>query len=160
LLCEPRTISLTGNRQQAYHDNGKLTDAREFYDQLLHRIKVHLGPRYDGEGPEIELELSKRMTYAVLAARVAEALGPQVDPTHLRFCPINSQNGRAKPAIKYNTSHNLGSILQPGYNNYAATINQRPDALYYEVLEVSMSELESRKNLKVTWLTDGIAKEV
>ena len=36
----------------------------------------------------------------------------------------------------------------------------RGDALYYEVLEMSLSDYESKKCLKVTWLPDGITKEV
>lgn len=35
-----------------------------------------------------------------------------------------------------------------------------PDALYYEVLDTSLSEYETKKTLKVTWLIDGINKEV
>jgi ubiquitin carboxyl-terminal hydrolase 7 len=137
-----------------------MTDVREFYDNLLHRIRVKFAPKHDdGNMREFELDLSKRMTYAVLAQRVAEALGSDVDPTHLRFSPVNASNGRAKVPVRHTTTHNLGAILTPGYNNYGATINQRADALYYEVLEVSMSELETRKNVKVIWLTEGVAKE-
>jgi ubiquitin carboxyl-terminal hydrolase 7 len=149
----------TSIRSAAFVAAGKMIDAREFYDNLLHKIRVKFAPRYD-EGKELELDLSKRMTYNVLAQRVAEALGPDVDPTHLRFSPVNASNGRPKVPVRHTTTHNLGAILTPGYNNYGATINQRPDALYYEILEVSMSELETRKNLKVTWLTEGVAKEV
>jgi ubiquitin carboxyl-terminal hydrolase 7 len=146
-------------RSAAFSAANKMTDVREFYDNLLHKIRVKFAPKFD-EGKEFELDLSKRMSYTVLAQRVAEALGTDVDPTHLRFSPVNASNGRAKVPIRHTTTHNLGAILTPGYNNYGATINQRSDALYYEILEVSMSELETRKNLKVTWLTEGVAKEV
>jgi ubiquitin carboxyl-terminal hydrolase 7 len=138
----------------------RLYDAREFYDNLLHRIRVKFAPRYGDDGKEFELDLQKRMTYSQLCQKVAAFLGPEVDPTHLRFSPVNASNGRAKIPIRHTTTSNLGQILTPGYNNYGSTINQRTDALYYEILEVSMSELETRKTLKVTWLAEGIVKEV
>jgi len=138
---------------------GKLIDVREFYDNLLHKVKVKFAPKFDDQGKEFELELSKRMNYNMLAQKVAEFLGPDVDPTHLRFSPVNASTGRPKVPLRHTTSYNLGTLLSPGYNTYGASLNQRSDALYYEVLEVSMSELETRKNIKVTWLPEGLAKE-
>jgi ubiquitin carboxyl-terminal hydrolase 7 len=97
------------------------------------------------------------MTYDQLATKVGEKLG--VDPTFLRFSPVNNTNGRPKPAIRHTTASYLGQLLSPSYTAYGSA-TQRPDALYYEILEVSMSELETRKALKVTWLPDGLNKEV
>lgn len=131
----------------------------EFYDLLLHKQKVKFAPKSTDDGVEFELELSKRMNYTQLAQKVAEHLGPEVDPTHIRFCPVNATNGRPKAPIRHVTHHNLGAILTPGFQTYGQTLSQRNDALFYEVLEVSLSELETRKAMKVTWLPEGLAKE-
>jgi ubiquitin carboxyl-terminal hydrolase 7 len=73
---------------------------------------------------------------------------------------VNSATHRPKNPIKHTTNHNLGALLSPAsYSTYSAGINQRNDALYYEVLEVSMSELEMRKTFKVIWLPEGLQKE-
>jgi ubiquitin carboxyl-terminal hydrolase 7 len=125
----------------------------------LHKIKVKFAPKLGEEGEEFELDLSKRMNYNTLALRVAERLGPNVDATHIRFCPVNASSGRPKAPVRHTTTHNLGAILTPGFNTYGAALNQRNDALYYEILEVSLSELETRKALKVTWLPEGLSKE-
>jgi ubiquitin carboxyl-terminal hydrolase 7 len=98
------------------------------------------------------------MSYNQFAAKVGEHLG--VDSAYLRFSPVNLSTGRPKLPIRHTTNHNLGTILNPGYNTYGTSANQRNDALYYEVLEVSMSELESRKSVKITYLSEGITKEV
>lgn len=45
-----------------------------------------------------------------------------------------------------------------GSNTLNAT--QRNDAFYFEVLEMSLAELDTKKNIKVTWLSEGITKEV
>ena len=53
----------------------------------------------------------------------------------------------------------LQTILNPsGYGQI--NMNQRNDALYFEVLDMSLKELEQRKPVKVTWLPDGLSKEV
>lgn len=138
---------------------GKHIDVREFYDLLLHKTKVKFAPKNPEDGEEFQLELSKRMNYTQLAQRVAEHLGSDVDPTHIRFCPVNATNGRPKAPLRHVTHHNLGAMLTPGFQTYGQALNQRHDALYYEVLEVSLSELETRKVIKVTWLPEGLAKE-
>ena len=50
-------------------------------------------------------------------------------------------------------------MLQPGYNSYGQAQNQRTDAFYFEILEVSLTELEQRKAVKITFLPEGITKE-
>ena len=37
---------------------------------------------------------------------------------------------------------------------------QKSDALFYEVLDLSLKEMEQRKAIKVTWLPEGLLKEV
>lgn len=38
--------------------------------------------------------------------------------------------------------------------------SQRGDAFYFEVLEMSLAELDTKKSIKITWLSEGITKEV
>ncbi|KIW07364.1 uncharacterized protein PV09_02210 [Verruconis gallopava] len=152
--------NLSDKEASAIAAAGKIVDCREYYDNLLHKVKVKFVPRFDdGTGGEFELELSKRMTYNMFAQRVAEFLGPDVQADHLRFSPVNAHTGRAKAPIRHTTTHNLGTLLQPGYNSYGQAQNQLSDAFYYEILEFSLSELEQRKSVKLTWLPEGISKE-
>jgi len=138
---------------------GKIVETREFYDYLLHRINIKFAAKNapEDDNGTFELTLTKRMTYNQLAQKVGEHLN--VDPTHLRFSPVNSATHRPKNPIRHTTNNNLGALLSPAYSTYGAGINQRNDALYYEVLEVSMSELEMRKTFKVIWLPEGLQKE-
>lgn len=92
-----------------------------------------------------------------MAAKVGEKL--DVDPTHLRFYPVNASTGNPKAPIKRNLAQTLQQILTPPYSTFGNN-NQRPDMLYFEILEMSLSELDTKKNLKVTWLSDGITKDV
>jgi ubiquitin carboxyl-terminal hydrolase 7 len=39
-------------------------------------------------------------------------------------------------------------------------MNQRNDALFFEVLDMSLAELDTQKSIKLTLLSEGITKEV
>lgn len=133
-------------------------DARQYYDYLLNRITVKFAPLdKDTDGEEFNLTLSRKMTYEQFSTKVGEHLG--VEPTHIRFAPVVASTGRPKPFIKRTITQNLQQILAGQYATYGYNM-QRSDALFYEVLETSLSEYETKKNLKVTWLPEGITKEV
>lgn len=132
------------------------TDARQYYDYLLNRIPIVFvtRPTETDEG-EFTLVLSKKMTYDQFSAKVGEHL--KVDPTHIRFATINSSTGKPKTWVKRNNNQTLQQTLTSPYA-YSYS-NHRSDALYYEVLDTSLSEFEMKKPIKVTWLTEGISKE-
>lgn len=98
------------------------------------------------------------MTYDQFSAKVGEHLG--ADPTHLRFTTVNAVSGRPKLPVKRTINQTLSTILiSPSYS-YGPTQPPRSDMLMYEVLELSLSELETRKTIKLTWLPEGLTREV
>ncbi|PLN77676.1 ubiquitin C-terminal hydrolase [Aspergillus taichungensis] len=134
-------------------------DAKQYYDHLLNQMPVTFAPIRDTEAEEFTLTLSRRMTYDQFSKKVGERLG--VDPTHLRFAPVLASTGKPKAFIKRNPNQNsqtLGQILSGQMSGYGYNLH-RSDALYYEVLEMSLSDYESKICLKVTWLPEGITKE-
>lgn len=135
-------------------------DARQYYDYLLNKIDVLFAPIRVGDADEFTLTLSKKMTYDQVAKKVGEHLN--VESTHLRFAPVLASTGKPKPFIKRNpnqANQSLDTILTGQIGSYGYSLH-RTDALYYEVLEMSLSDYESKKCLKVTWLPEGITKEV
>jgi ubiquitin carboxyl-terminal hydrolase 7 len=137
---------------------GGYTEAKEFYDYLLNRINIEFVPKTsDMDLPTFSLTLSKKMAYDQFSSKVAEAL--KTDPSYLRFTTVSTA-GKPKLPVKYNVNSTLNNILFPGPYNYSASANQRNDALFYEVLDMSLKELEQRKPVKVTWLPEGLSKEV
>ncbi|KAI9771069.1 MAG: hypothetical protein M1839_002966 [Geoglossum umbratile] len=151
------SLTLFEYRCNALAQAGKYVDAREIYDHLLNRIMVRFCPKIQrtDEDQTFTLELSKKMTYDQFASRVGEHLG--VDPTHLRFTTVNQTTGNPKMVVKRNLCQNVAQILSPQFNQYSTT--QLSNQLYFEVLELSLSELETKKNLKIIWLSEGITKE-
>lgn len=91
------------------------------------------------------------MKYEQIAAKVAEHL--KVQPTHLRFFPSTVDGKSARPtAIK--------RIITQGYviNQFlSAGALSCPPIAYYEVLEMSLVDVESRRDVTISWLPDGIA---
>ena len=139
---------------------GWIEDAIQFYDYLQHRRSLRFVPHpknFDPYLSTINMELSLKYSYDQIAARVGEKLG--VDPTHLRFHTIATSTGNIKNAVKRLTNTTLSTILNPSYSTFG-TNNTKTDEICYEVLEMSLSELDTKKPIKVVWLTDGITKDV
>jgi ubiquitin carboxyl-terminal hydrolase 7 len=131
------------------------TETRQYYDYLLNRMNVKFAP-LKRQGDEFTLTLSRKMTYDQFSKKVGEHLN--IDHSHLRFSPVLANNGKPKQPIKRTVNQTLYQLLSGQYGTYGYSMHL-PDALYYEVLDTSLSEYETKKSLKITWLFDGINKE-
>lgn len=149
-----------GARTNRQRNQGFIDDARDWYDYLLNSRLVKFCPHPKQQQPHnyemIDLHLSTRLVYDQVAARLGEKIG--VDPSHLRFFTVNASNQNPKSPVKRHPTQTLLQILTPQYGTF--TNAQRSDALFYEVLEISLSELDTKKSVKITWLSEGITKEV
>ncbi|KAI4116187.1 MAG: hypothetical protein LQ345_003350 [Seirophora villosa] len=156
IVCFQRALS--EKEASAIASTGRYTDAREFYDYLMNRIMVRFSPKLapEPEGSVFDLALSRKMSYDQFSAKVGEYL--KVDPTHLRFSTVLASTGKPKAPIRRGQASTLAQMLMPALGTYA-NANQRPDQLFYEVLEMSISELETKRNMRVTWLPEGVMKE-
>jgi len=127
---------------------------------LQNKVTIHFGDRnaLENEDSQFTLELSKKMSYEQLLAKVAEHL--KADADHLRFWTVTASNNRPRGLVRRTANQTLSTILNTQFAGYNSGASQRNDMLYYEVLELSLSELESKRYIKVSLLSDGIAKEV
>lgn len=131
-------------------------DARSFYDYLLNRMEVTFAPIKSTEAEEFALTLSRKMTYDQFSRKVGEHLN--VDPTHLRFAPVMATTGKPKAFLKRSITSTLAQILSGQYGTYGYSMH-RADALYYEVLDMSLSDYESKKSFPITLISEGTQKE-
>ena len=163
IICFQRAIS---DAQITSLNNASLcSDANKFYDTLLNRILINFSPKNPSHPSPDQLQgnenftlvLSKKDTYDKLALKVAEHL--RVEASHLRFSTVNTTTGRVKAPLRRALNQNLWSILRPYPSSTYTNSTQRDDSLIYEVLEMSVTELESKKLLKLTFLSEGITKE-
>lgn len=79
-----------------------------------------------------------------MAHRVGDYL--KHDPLKLRFTSSNPQTGQPKSVIKRALNQSVTDITQINY------YSQQPSVIvFYELLDISIIELETKKSLKVIW---------
>jgi ubiquitin carboxyl-terminal hydrolase 7 len=154
-------LTLTNTEGSSPKSLDHIDDARDFYDFLHNKrtIRFHPHPRSSLESkvdhPEVgetfNLTLSSKQPYDTFAARVGLKLG--INPTYIRFWTASNANGAPKAPVKRNNNQPLQSILNPPYSTFSNN-TPRQDALYYEVLEMSLSELDTKKPVKVMWVNE------
>jgi ubiquitin carboxyl-terminal hydrolase 7 len=89
-----------------------------------------------------------------MAQRVGDHL--KHDPLRLRFTSSNANNMGPKAVIKRALNQSVGDLTQTGYFGHQH-VNL---SLYYERLDVSIIELETKKSLKITWTGSHNKEEV
>ncbi|KAF5005389.1 hypothetical protein FDECE_8153 [Fusarium decemcellulare] len=169
IICFQRTAERKGGlekrpgdktSQEAANTSDHFEDAREYYDFLEHKrtVKFHPHPtRCDqAQYPPFELVLNSKITYDTLSERVGTHLGAEA--THIRFWTVNSATQNPKTPVRRGANPTLRQILNP-MGSTALNSTQRNDAFYFEVLEMSLAELDTKKSIKVTLLSEGITKE-
>lgn len=128
-------------------------DPKEFYDKLVNLVAIRFLPK-NKQQREFVLPLSKKNTYDEVAEKVGAQLG--VPPTHLRFMTVNASNSLPRSIIKRTPTMQLTNMVTP---QYYTTSPISTSQLIYEVLEMSLAELETKKTIKFVWLPEGVAKE-
>lgn len=142
--------------------------AKEFYDFMRHRLLITFKQRMPVEGgggdlrmdttgdneasedkSQIDLWLSWNDTYETMATKVGEKLG--VDPGYLQFF-TTSINGAQRTPIRSGGS-TVKQILASPY------VQQYSKMVLYEILDISLTELQSKKTVSVSWLSDGLSQE-
>ncbi|CAK1366028.1 unnamed protein product [Cercospora beticola] len=172
IICFQRSLSEAEQSAIRQTNPTACLTAPTFYDFLLNRLFVNFTPKSfvnlqlrNEEDAQFQLALSKKDTYDALAHKVADYLSSKnettIEPSHLRFTTTNVQSGKPRAVVKRQQNTTVNHILMGnnGYGSYGYTATQAPDHLYYEVLEMSLTDLEQRKNVRIIWLTEGIQKE-
>jgi ubiquitin carboxyl-terminal hydrolase 7 len=125
------------------HEGNTLTSVQDYYDYILNRVTVKLRRLDQPKKVVFTLELSKRMLYDQVTKRLADKLG--TDPAKIRLTGHNSYYDQPKPTpIKRQERMTLNDLLSTYYQ-------PNTDTLFYEALEVPVSELENKRALKVAW---------
>ncbi|CAG8641467.1 16190_t:CDS:10, partial [Cetraspora pellucida] len=134
--------ALTEQQVQEHTAAGRIYDIPTFYESLVMRIMVQFKPKYKvrDQEPEFELILNKKYTYNEVAKRVAAFLN--MDPLKLRFTTAHPTTGTYKAVIKSTAKQTLSEMLQ------TTDLPNSANLLYYETLDISIIELETKKFFK------------
>lgn len=144
------------DRQSELKDQNAKASIVQYYEYIFNRIIVEFRPKIDEDGTlsTYPIELSRKSTYDQVAAKLAEKL--EVDPLHIQFTTVSLPSGLPKNTIKRSTNLTLQEMLTPAYPHHGPQHNM----LYYEKLDMSIVELESKRLVKVTWLGPTMKDEV
>lgn len=129
-------------------EGARCADPPQYYDFLMNRIRITYVSRKQPEDADatVTLWISKKDSYDTQADCLGAAL--QVPGTHLRLYTTNT-DGTPRSSIKRN-SGTVNQIFQSHYiNNYSPI-------LAYDVLDISLAELETKRNIEVVFLRNGI----
>ncbi|CAG8548591.1 11917_t:CDS:10 [Cetraspora pellucida] len=141
---------LTEREIQKYTDAGRIHDIPTFYESLSMRVVIKFKPKHREQKPEFELILNKNHKYDDVAKRVAAFLN--IDPLKLQFTTALSPSGSYKTVIKRVNNQTLSEMLNLIYHPTMTF-------LYYEMLDISIIELETKKFFKVYWSGRTVKEE-
>lgn len=105
--------------------------------------------------PSFTLDLSKRNTYDEITAKLGEKLN--MNPLRLQLTTALAPGGLPKATLKRHTNMLLRDMIGISHIQGMANGIYR---LYYEKLDRTIDEVESRKQIRVTWLGPTLKDEV
>jgi ubiquitin carboxyl-terminal hydrolase 7 len=176
IICFQRHLSDEEKEAFRQTSSSVCLTAPQYYDYLLNRIFVNFTPKtvpvanlqlQNENDDKFTLALSKKDTYDAMVQKIADHLtsvnATPVDPSHIRLTTVNPQTGKPRTVVKRQQAATVNTILLgTTYGNYSYNANASsgaPDHLFYEVLDMSLADLEQRKNIRIIWLSEGITKE-
>ncbi|KAJ3378421.1 hypothetical protein HDU84_007571 [Entophlyctis sp. JEL0112] len=95
--------------------------------------------------PDLELVLSKKMIYDTVVSKLGAAV--KWDPEKIQLS--SPQGTFAKTVIKRSATLTLQEMTNPGYY---APANGQPTLLFFELLDIPLSELEIKRYVSVTYV--------
>jgi len=127
---------------------GAFATVPEYYEYVMNRVTVKFRRLDKPKIQTFTLELSKRMLYDQVTKKIAERIG--TDPNKIRLTGHNGYYDQPKPTpIKRTERMTLQDMLTVYYQ--PPSNNNLSDTLFFEALELPVSEYENKKVLKITW---------
>jgi ubiquitin carboxyl-terminal hydrolase 7 len=133
---------------------GGKTCVDTFMEYEMGKIRVVFASYNDNEAPSVELVLHKDNSYDHVVKAIADSLS--TDPEKLRLYSPHVHG--SKIPIKHSPDMKLQKIVQPVFNSIN-TANHRYH-LFYEKLDISLQEMESKCKVRVIICTPTLKDEM
>lgn len=137
-------------REDDGNANYEFPTAKEYFRDLFYQVEVTFCDKQVINDPGFTLELSIRMNYDQMAHAVAQHLN--CDPYYLQF--FKSQGYRDGPGnpVKCTFEGSLKDLL-------IYTKPRQPKKVYYQQLNIKISDLENKRQFKCSWLNGKLKEE-
>ncbi|KAI9349064.1 putative ubiquitin-specific processing protease 21 [Obelidium mucronatum] len=146
IICYQR--DMTAFEYVSQIEDKSIATIQQYFDTMHNRNVVVFKPRPSDRPTkfvqELELMLHKKMPYDDVLSKVGEKLS--ADPLKIQlFTTAGLMN---KLAVKKGEKTNLNDILNTGFYNQLMATN----VLYYEVLDIEVSELEKNRYVRISFV--------
>ncbi|GFR16255.1 ubiquitin carboxyl-terminal hydrolase 7 [Trichonephila clavata] len=128
----------------------ELPTAKEYFRDLFHRVDVTFCDKTIPTDPGFTIELSLKMNYDQMAHAVAQRLN--TDPYLLQFFKTTNYRDGPGTALRCTYEGTLKELLVP-------VKARQPKKIYYQQLNIRVSELENKKQIKCTWVNSKLKEE-
>ncbi|KAG0040633.1 hypothetical protein BGZ82_000591 [Podila clonocystis] len=147
---------LTPKEVTELQQQGLRPSAPQHYEYIFNRVVVEFKPKNEEDTAlqTYSIELSRKSSYDQVASKLAEKL--ETDPLHIQFTAAPTPGGQPRMPIRRSTNLLLQDMISPGYTYQG---QPTPNVIYYEKLDMSIVELESKRLIKVTWLGPTLKDE-
>ncbi|KAI8877977.1 cysteine proteinase [Backusella circina FSU 941] len=182
-LIEPLRHSKTFNESEFQHGDiicFQLSISQKEIDTLVRKGLIATLPNYcshlynqaavlfkpTGESkslPEITLVMDRTSTYSTIALRLATQLKVEV-ASKIRFTEANSITGQPRSIIQYKPGVRLEDMVlnlpkPQDYLQHVGFDHVIKPILFYEVLEVDVADLDSKRSMEITVIGQTLRKE-
>ncbi|KAI7896456.1 uncharacterized protein EV154DRAFT_239233 [Mucor mucedo] len=145
----------------------KYPSVPHYYKYLYNKVCILLQPVPDsrvgnGKKQDIKLILDRTASYAHVANRLASQL--HVESTKIRFMSSDPATNQPRDIIHYKPGKRLEEMIPtlPKPNDYAQFVsfeNINTPVMYYEIMDLDVAELESRRSIEVNIIGPTLRKE-
>ncbi|KAI8985250.1 hypothetical protein BDB01DRAFT_721890 [Pilobolus umbonatus] len=140
---------------------GMITTVPDYYAHLDNQMYVVFKPLKEKK-EEIRLMLDKTYSYEIVAKRLAQEL--KVEATKIRFISSHPINQLPRDIIHYRSNIRLNEMIPSSLKSidYTQTLNfdhAHLPILYYEILDVNLVDLESKRSIDVHVIGSNLRKE-
>ncbi|KAL2314284.1 hypothetical protein POMI540_2302 [Schizosaccharomyces pombe] len=131
--------------------NSGFDSALKLYDFLSNKVLVLFRPRFIDQDSIIEFEmlLDRRIKYDDLCIELGQKLGIGAD--HIRLTTCNPLTYSAGMVVPNDSNITLYEIL------YSSEEEMPSNVIFYETMDVSLSDLDRKRLVRLRWLVDGLA---
>ncbi|KAI8618550.1 cysteine proteinase [Chytriomyces sp. MP71] len=144
IICFQKDVS---NFKSQVVDSSGAT-VKLYFDEMHNRTAILFKPRPDennaNPGPEVEIMLHKKMSYDEVVIKLAE--GIHANQSKIRL--FTSSGLLSKNHINKTSTTTLQDMLNSGFYNQLVVTS----VLFYEVMEVDVTEFETKKYVSVSFI--------
>ncbi|CAO3657616.1 unnamed protein product [Mucor hiemalis] len=165
IVCFQQSLSV--KETEEITKKGLIATVPDYYNSLYNQTCILFQPTpnskmKDGSRPEVKIVLDRTASYVVIAKTLASHL--KVEASKIQFTSSHPITNQPRDVIVYKPGTKLEEMLpnipKPSdYANFVSFDNVSTPVMYYEVMDVDVADLESKRSIDITIIGPTLRKE-